>query len=357
MVWSAAKWDLPLKGQFWVLASCFWAGKCIGTYVALHRMCNKGWVYMFLPCALCLELWAQQAAANLILHHCSISMPSKVSQAVKLRKELKEYEERLQEAVDEYWATQDQTPLPSQVVIAARHKVKRSTLSACIRCRPSKLESASRLHKIHPDEERVIVDYLQETGHRGFPETWKWCIWHSNEVLQAWSGNKNAKGGICWLGHFLDHHHDEVQCYWSTSLTTVQGDALNQAVVGDWFESLSATITNYGIEQDCIFSMDETHCLDNCTFKTCHIGSANQLQQVALRNEARETATWFQSFQPVELCFHLQLSSKGFWNWEGKSTGRTLSRPSECCQKDGTCCWQHLGTVYMSQQRDIWQEI
>ena len=41
MVWSAAKWELPLKGQFWVFFSCFWAGKCMGTYVALHRMCSN----------------------------------------------------------------------------------------------------------------------------------------------------------------------------------------------------------------------------------------------------------------------------------------------------------------------------
>ena len=75
-------------------------------------------------------------------------------------------------------------------------------------------------------------------------------------------------------------------------MTTVRGGALNQAVVDDWFELLSATITNYGIEQDCIFSMDETCCfLDKCTFKTHHIGPANELQQMALRNEARETAT------------------------------------------------------------------
>ena len=98
-------------------------------------------------------------------------MPCKVSQAVKSRKELQEYEDRLQEAVDEYWATQDQTPLPSQVAIAARHKVKGSTLSARIRGRPSNLESASRSQKIYLDEERVIVDYLQETGHRGFQDT------------------------------------------------------------------------------------------------------------------------------------------------------------------------------------------
>jgi len=51
-------------------------------------------------------------------------------------------------------------------------------------------------------------------------------------------------------------------------------------------------VTDYGIEQDCIFSMDETCCfLDKCTQKTHHIGSASAHQQLALWNEVRETAT------------------------------------------------------------------
>jgi len=98
--------------------------------------------------------------------------------------------------------------------------------------------------------------------------------------------------GIHWLGRFLHRHHDKIQCYWSTTLTTVQGGALNQGIVDDWFELLQATITSYGIEPDCIFSMDETCCfLDKGTHKTRHIGSAGQAQQMALRDEVRETAT------------------------------------------------------------------
>jgi hypothetical protein len=38
--------------------------------------------------------------------------------------------------------------------------------------------------------------------------------------------------------------------------------------------------------------MDETCCfLDKSVHKTCHIGSKGQKQQIAIRNETRETAT------------------------------------------------------------------
>ena len=87
-------------------------------------------------------------------------------------------------------------------------------------------------------------------------------------------------------------HHDKLWHYWSTTLMTVCGGALNEDVVDDWIELLQKTVTDYGIEQECIFSMDETCCfLDRSTHKTWHIGPASQLQQVALRNEVWDTVT------------------------------------------------------------------
>jgi len=53
-----------------------------------------------------------------------------------------------------------------------------------------------------------------------------------------------------------------------------------------------STIKEYSINEDCIFSMDETCCfLDKNTTKTQHIGSAKQLHQSALCNEVCDTAT------------------------------------------------------------------
>ena len=219
-------------------------------------------------------------------------MPGPVPPAVRSRKTLQQKEDDLQKAVQEYLSTRDQKPPPTQDAIASQFGVARSTLSARIKGRPSKLVSSSQRQKLYPDEEQLIVDYLQETARQGFPDTQKRCVRHANDILIARSGNKDAQVGIRWLGRFLHRHHDKIQFYWSTSLTTVRGGALNQAVVDDWFELLQATITSYGIEQDCIFSMDETCCfLDKSTHKSCHIGSAGQAKQMVLRNEVRESAT------------------------------------------------------------------
>ena len=105
-------------------------------------------------------------------------------------------------------------------------------------------------------------------------------------------GNPSAVVGKHWIDWFMKHHHDKLQHYCSTTLTTVCGGALNKGVVDDWIELLQKTVADYGIEEDCIFSMDETCCfLDKSTHRAQHIGSVSQLQQMALRNEVWETVT------------------------------------------------------------------
>ena len=100
-------------------------------------------------------------------------MPPKVSQAEKARKDLEDQEVRMAKAVAEWEATRMQKPQPTQQSIADKWGVKQPTLTAQINGRLSKLQSASQQQKIHPDEEKVLVEYLQETARRGFPDTKK----------------------------------------------------------------------------------------------------------------------------------------------------------------------------------------
>ena len=71
-------------------------------------------------------------------------MPGPVPAAVKSRKTLQKKEDDLQKALQEYLNTRDQKPPPSQDTIASQFGVARSTLSARINGRPSKLASASQ---------------------------------------------------------------------------------------------------------------------------------------------------------------------------------------------------------------------
>jgi hypothetical protein len=103
-------------------------------------------------------------------------MPVWLPTAVKARHTLVEKELNVQEAVNEFWATQDDIEPPSQSAIAAKHCIPLSTLTAHIRGCPSKLASASQQLKILPNEELLVVDYLEEAVHQGFPDTKSRCI-------------------------------------------------------------------------------------------------------------------------------------------------------------------------------------
>jgi len=71
-------------------------------------------------------------------------MPGPVPAAVKARRTLQEKEDNLQKALEEYLNTWDPKPPPSQDAISRQFGVKRSTLSARIQGRTSKLASASQ---------------------------------------------------------------------------------------------------------------------------------------------------------------------------------------------------------------------
>jgi hypothetical protein len=110
-------------------------------------------------------------------------MPGRLPTAVKARRVLLEKEANVQKAVDEYWATWDDNEPPSKTALAAKHHMPLSTLGARIGGRSSKLASAGLQQKISPDEECLLVDYLEETAHWGFLDTKRRCIQCANEIL------------------------------------------------------------------------------------------------------------------------------------------------------------------------------
>jgi len=181
---------------------------------------------------------------------------------------------------------------PKAFTIANAFGVPPTSLRNMIDGLDSKEQSAAKRQKLFFEEEVVMVKYLIETANRGFPDTPQRAIRRANQLLQQRTGDPDASVGKNWIHHFLERHKDQLSRYWSTSLMTVRGGALNEANVNFWYNLLQEIIDQYSICPDLIFSMDETSCfLDKCTHKTCHIGQARQQQQIAMRNDNRETCT------------------------------------------------------------------
>ena len=92
-------------------------------------------------------------------------------------------EEALQRAVEEFQQSHGLPSALSQELFAHKHDIVRSTLQEQINGCTSKIESAGQQQKLCPDEEQLIVNYLQETACQGFPNTLKRATSHANEIL------------------------------------------------------------------------------------------------------------------------------------------------------------------------------
>ncbi|KAI6046735.1 hypothetical protein EDC04DRAFT_2597852 [Pisolithus marmoratus] len=55
-----------------------------------------------------------------------------------------------------------------------------------------------------------------------------------------------------------DNHSAQLGCYWSSSLDSNHGCAVNANTHQEWFKLLEETIETYQIEQDCLWAADET---------------------------------------------------------------------------------------------------
>ena len=88
--------------------------------------------------------------------------------------------------------------------------ITRSTLQAQINGHTSKIKSAGQQQKLRPDEELLLVDYLQETACWGFPDTSKRVTMHVSEILCLQLSDPSAAVGKHWIDQFMKCHHDKL---------------------------------------------------------------------------------------------------------------------------------------------------
>ncbi|KIK33713.1 hypothetical protein CY34DRAFT_18196 [Suillus luteus UH-Slu-Lm8-n1] len=64
--------------------------------------------------------------------------------------------------------------------------------------------------------------------------------------------------GKNWTDRFVEKHMDELGRFWTRSLDTTRGRAVNPTTHDQWFTLLEGAMTSLGIEEDCIWAADET---------------------------------------------------------------------------------------------------
>jgi hypothetical protein len=98
------------------------------------------------------------------------------------------------------------------------------------------------------------------TAEEGFPLTHKTLKLHVDTLLQARLGNAFPETGVGhnWTDRFTTCHANRVAQYWSSSLDTARGRAVNPHTHKAWCNLLKETLDRENIEEDCIWAADET---------------------------------------------------------------------------------------------------
>jgi hypothetical protein len=113
---------------------------------------------------------------------------------------------------------------------------------------------------LKPEEAEKVVEYCLELGHHGFPIGHHRLKEHVDAILQAWLKEKFPAGGVGrnWTDRFVEKHMDKLGRFWTQSLDTAHGCAVNPTTHDQWFTLLKDAIITLGIEEDCIWAADET---------------------------------------------------------------------------------------------------
>jgi len=174
------------------------------------------------------------------------------SAAVKLRQE---HYAKTKLAYAEYLRILETGAKPKVKTIADAFGAPRTNLRNMINGVDSKEESAAKRQIPVEQEETVMIQYLIETAKRGFPDTPRRAIQCANQILRERTGDVNASVGKNWIHRFLQRHKKQLSLFWSTTLTTVRGGALNEANVNHWYNLLQEIINEYKIDTSLIFAM------------------------------------------------------------------------------------------------------
>ncbi|KIK80086.1 hypothetical protein PAXRUDRAFT_44772, partial [Paxillus rubicundulus Ve08.2h10] len=99
------------------------------------------------------------------------------------------------------------------------------------------------------EEEESVVEYCLELAARGFPLTHKSLKHHVDSLLHARLANAFPETGVGknWTDRFLERHAEQLGKYWSSSLDTNRGRAVNEHTHKAWFDLLGDTMKKYHI--------------------------------------------------------------------------------------------------------------
>ncbi len=229
------------------------------------------------------------------------------SQALQRRKYLDHHAQLMQTAVELY---RKNTELPKAeqkslravcVEVSSAHldktgewiKLDKNTLARLSADSSHRTLSEFNAEKgwLHPEEANYIVEYVIELANRGFPLSHRRLKEVVDDLLRKRLGPDFPGVGQNWTDRFVTKHHTRLGRYWSRSLESKRGRAVNPTTHKEWFDLLEATIRDNGIEPDCIYGSDEVGFSTSLGQKERVIGGKGKTVQHQVRDGNRENIT------------------------------------------------------------------
>ena len=172
-------------------------------------------------------------------------------------------------------------------------KLSFSTLTRLANGGKTQVQSNSERSWLSPEETNVVLEYIIETGDRGFPLSHRRLKEHVDEICRARLGTKfRAEGvGKQWTHRFIVKHSDKIKMSWASSLESKRGRAVNPNTNKAYFELLHETITKYAVTADNTYAVNEVGIHGALGQKERVVGSHKTGPQYQQRDGDRENIT------------------------------------------------------------------
>ena len=156
----------------------------------------------------------------------------------------------------------------------------------------TKAESNKSKAWLSPEEEEAQVDELLALAARGFGEVRKQIAQRIEDYIRIRDNNPHFQIGKNYVYNFCQRHHNRLQMYWTTSLTTIRCKAMSPEILEHWWKLLADWFTKFGIKTaKQIFGADEVGFIFGHQHKLCVVGPKGIRNQYQQTDPSRESCT------------------------------------------------------------------
>ena len=167
---------------------------------------------------------------------------------------------------------------------------------------------------LEPREDAALLDYVIELANRGFPLSYRRLSEHANEILRARmyaEFEEFEPVGKNWVERSVEQHATELSPYWSRTLNSKRGQAVNPITNATWWKMYREIVKEHHIAPENIWTADETGFSTGQAGRERVVAGKGKSVQHQVRGGSRENITALVSVLVVGRLIPLLILFKG----------------------------------------------